>query len=143
MPTGGRASLILDTNILISGLFYKGSVLREVVNTGFDHYELIFSNQTWDELADVIQRDFLEKLSPLATRLRLLAEIASHITIIESNSVVTDCEDPKDNKFLSLALDGSVSTIVTGDEKLLKLHPWRNVDVINVHGFLEQYKQSS
>ena len=140
MPVENKPRLILDTNILISGLLYKGSVLREVVSTGFKHYELIFSTQTWDELSEVFQRDFLEKISPLALRLRLLAEVASRITVIESHSLVTDCKDPKDNKFLSLALDGSVPTIVTGDGELLKLDPWRGIDVLTVHSFLEKHK---
>ena len=139
MPVESKPRLILDTNILISGSFYKGSLLREVVSTGFKHYELIFSTQTWDELADVFQRDFLEKITPLAQRLRLLAEIASQITVIESHTLVTDCKDQKDNKFLSLALDGDVKTIVTGDDELLKLHPWRGVDVLTVHGFFEKH----
>ena len=137
MPAENKSNLIIDTNVLVSGFFYKGSVVRQAVTTGFRHYNVVFSTQTWDELTHVFQRDFLEKILPLAQRLRLLFEIASRITVVESKSIVVDCADAKDNKFLSLALDSGTQTIVTGDNDLLQLHPWRAVNIFTVHQFLQ------
>ncbi|WP_373274988.1 putative toxin-antitoxin system toxin component, PIN family [Parapedobacter tibetensis] len=36
---------------------------------------------------------------------------------------LTDCRDPKDNKFLELAVSAKAHAIVTGDLDLLILHP--------------------
>jgi putative PIN family toxin of toxin-antitoxin system len=36
---------------------------------------------------------------------------------------ISDCRDPKDNKFLELANDGNTGYIITGDKDLLTLHP--------------------
>ena len=43
--------------------------------------------------------------------------------MVSVSSVVTDCRDAKDNKFLELAIDGVATCIITGDQDLLVLHP--------------------
>jgi hypothetical protein len=43
---------------------------------------------------------------------------------------VTDCRDPKDNKYLELALAAGAETIVSSDDDLLVLHPWRGVRIL-------------
>ena len=49
-----------------------------------------------------------------------------------------DCADPKDNKFLELACDASAMLIVTGDDDLLRLHPWRGVRIVAPATFLAE-----
>jgi uncharacterized protein len=43
---------------------------------------------------------------------------------------VSDCRDPKDHKYLELALAAGAETIVTSDYDLLILHPWRRVRLL-------------
>jgi putative PIN family toxin of toxin-antitoxin system len=50
---------------------------------------------------------------------------------------VTACRDPKDDKFLSLALSGSATHIVTGDADLLALHPFREIEIVSPGAFVE------
>jgi len=42
---------------------------------------------------------------------------------------VNSCRDPKDKKFLELAISGAASHIITGDEDLLALHPFRGIAI--------------
>ena len=42
---------------------------------------------------------------------------------------VTDCRDAKDNKYLELALAAKAGVIVSSDEDLLVLDPWRGVRI--------------
>ena len=51
---------------------------------------------------------------------------------------VVECRDPKDNKFLELAIDAHADTIVSGDSDLLCLHPWRSVAIVSPAAFLER-----
>ncbi|MEJ7684799.1 MAG: putative toxin-antitoxin system toxin component, PIN family [Segetibacter sp.] len=44
---------------------------------------------------------------------------------------ITDCRDPKDNKFLELAISANASCIITGDKDLLVLHPFRGIPILN------------
>ena len=45
----------------------------------------------------------------------------------------SDCRDPKDDKFLELALNGKATHIVSGDEDLLVLHPFRGIPILTPH----------
>jgi len=46
------------------------------------------------------------------------------------------CRDPKDNKFLELAVAGEATHIVTGDSDLLVLNPFRDIAVLTPSEFL-------
>lgn len=59
---------------------------------------------------------------------------------VDSHSVVADCADADDNKFLVLALDSGAKLIVTGDKDLLALHPWRGVEIGKAGDFARSYK---
>ena len=43
---------------------------------------------------------------------------------------VTDCRDPKDNKYLELALAAGASIIVSSGDDLLVLDPWRGIRIL-------------
>jgi uncharacterized protein len=47
---------------------------------------------------------------------------------------VTDCRDPKDDKYLELALAAGAET--SGDDDLLVLHPWRSVRILRPADYL-------
>jgi uncharacterized protein len=49
---------------------------------------------------------------------------------------VTECRDPKDDKFLELALDGKAEVLVTGDSDLLCMHPWRGIAILSPADYL-------
>jgi uncharacterized protein len=130
-----KTRVILDTNTFVSGIIFKGDVLRRVVEFAVDEYEVVFSSETWDELAFVLQREKFEQNLPLGTRLGVLAELAARVTEINPTTFVTDCRDPKDNKFLSLALDANVGIIVSGDADLKVLDPWRGIRIMSPEEF--------
>jgi predicted nucleic acid-binding protein len=55
---------------------------------------------------------------------------------VEPSEQVEDCRDPKDNCYLALAWAAGASVIVSGDEDLLVLDPWRGVRVLRPAQFL-------
>jgi putative PIN family toxin of toxin-antitoxin system len=132
-----KPRIIVDTNVIISGVLLKGETIRRLLLFLLNEYQLVFSQTTWDELAAVFQREHFEKYMPLGARLRVLADMAGLIEIVASVSIVTDCRDPKDNKFLSLALDAGVTIIVTGDRDLLVLHPYRGIAIQSPADFMQ------
>jgi putative PIN family toxin of toxin-antitoxin system len=50
--------------------------------------------------------------------------------------VVRECRDPKDDKFLELALNGRADLIITGDADLLVLNPWRGIEIVTPREYL-------
>ncbi len=55
--------------------------------------------------------------------------------IIEVDEIITECRDPKDNKYLELAVSGRADYLITGDQDLLILNPWRNLKIITAPEF--------
>jgi predicted nucleic acid-binding protein len=56
--------------------------------------------------------------------------------VVPITTSVKECRDPKDDKFLELAISGGASYIVSGDADLLTLHPFRGIAVITPQDFL-------
>jgi len=136
--TAGASKLriILDTNTLVSAFLFSGETPRAALQHALNDYQVVFSPETWDELADVFQRDKFDAVLPRASRMRVLAELARYIDVVTVTSAITDCRDDKDNKFLALALDSGATSIVSGDKDLLTLHPWRGVVILSPGDFL-------
>ena len=47
--------------------------------------------------------------------------------------------NPKDDKFIDIAINGGASHIITGDNDLLVLHPIQNITVINLRNFSDEF----
>jgi predicted nucleic acid-binding protein len=58
------------------------------------------------------------------------------VTKIAVDQTVTDCIDPKDNKFLALAEAADAELIVASDPHLTDMHPWRGIPIIPPAAFL-------
>ena len=48
------------------------------------------------------------------------------------------CRDPKDDKFLEVAVAGEADVIVSGDQDLLVLHPFGGIPIIPPVAFLRR-----
>ena len=46
------------------------------------------------------------------------------------------CRDPKDDKFLDVALAGGAHALITGDLDLLALHPFHGIPIVTPAEFL-------
>lgn len=62
-----------------------------------------------------------------------LAEIAEFVPIIRR---VRECRDAKDDKFLEVALNGRADVIITGDEALLRMNPWRGIEILTPNTYI-------
>jgi len=54
---------------------------------------------------------------------------------------ITACRDPKDNKFLELAIAGNATHIVSGDNDLLELSPFEQIQIVTPEAFLAPFPQ--
>ena len=136
-PLAQLPPIVLDTNLLVSAALLPGSPSAQALTQAVLTHELAFSDDTWDELHAVLHRPRFDRYFPHAGQrsgyLHALARAACWHHVV---STITDCRDPKDNKFLALALDAGVATIVSGDNDLLFLHPWRGIAVVRPSAFV-------
>jgi len=99
--------------------------------------EVICTHAILRELTDVFLRKKFDKYASLNDRISILKQLENQLTIIQEPIIhIDDCRDPKDNKYLELAVSEKVACLITGDKDLLILHPYRNIPILTASDFL-------
>jgi putative PIN family toxin of toxin-antitoxin system len=128
--------VVLDTNTILSALLMRSSLPRQAFDRAFDEGVVLVSEETIAELTDVIQRPKFDRYVGEEERLMFLATFLHDSEIVEVTEVITDCRDAKDNTFLEVAVSGKATTIVSGDQDLLVLHPYRGIEIVTPRQFV-------
>jgi putative PIN family toxin of toxin-antitoxin system len=123
--------IVLDASVLISAAMGRGSVPDQAVRHAFACDRVAVSEPMMAELVDVFARPRLARFVLPDLRDEVLALLDTSGVFVAPAERVTDCRDAKDNKYLELALAARVATIVSGDDDLLLLHPWRGVRILS------------
>ena len=128
---------VFDTNTFISAALIEGSVNDLALDKAFKTGKVIVSEATFAELTEVLFRKKFDKYLTDERRLQILQKLERDMVICEVNITLSDCSDPKDNKFLELAVAANAFCIVTGDKDLLVMHPFRNIAILSSADFLK------
>nr|VFJ77930.1 MAG: putative toxin-antitoxin system toxin component, PIN family [Candidatus Kentron sp. FW] len=110
--------LIIDTNTLVSALLIKHSVPRQAFDKALVH-EVLLSRATIEELNDVLSREKFCKYITGAERTLFVETLLQQSVLVGITDKVDVCRDPRDNKFLDLAISGEADYLITGDDDLL------------------------
>lgn len=97
---------------------------------------LAMSQAVFDEVDAVLRRPTLARFVDPSLRTELLDQLLSGTEWFRPVMRVADCRDPNDNMYLELALVAQASTIVSGNQDLLVLHPWRGIRIVRPAGYL-------
>lgn len=127
--------LVIDTNVWISFSFFKSGILANRLEAVLDENDYALSNECFCELADVLMRARFNRFATVKDRELILKDIANGAEWYTPTETITDCRDPKDNMFLELAVTCRATAILTGDEDLLMLHPFRSIAIMTVEAF--------
>ncbi len=130
--------LVVDTNVFLSAIILPLYVPRRAVDQALDQALLLFSEATMSELADVLFRKKLDRYVSQVERTRFLQHLASAAELVPIIRTVHECRDPKDDKFLEVALNGRADVIITGDVDLLRMHPWREIAIVTPVNYLRR-----
>ncbi len=134
--------IVVDTGVLVSAALWPKSVPADAVALAFRQGRVWVSRETLAELSDVIQRPKFERHLRLEKRQAFYNDFAKLTQLALVTTPITDCRDPKDNKFLALALDAQASTILSSDPHLTSLSPWRGVRIVAPADFIRQITDS-
>ncbi|MBS3122230.1 putative toxin-antitoxin system toxin component, PIN family [Candidatus Woesearchaeota archaeon] len=131
----GKTKVLLDTNILISALGWKGKpkVIFEKCLHG--ELELVTSSEQIDELQramDYPKFNFTEEQK--ITFVSIILEIATMVEITGKLEIIT--EDMYDNMILETAVAGNAGYLISGDDHLLKLKQFKDVKIVTPSEFL-------
>ena len=111
-------------------------VAARAVDKALAQFEVVVSEASVEEIADVLSRAKFDRYLTLQDREEFLRRLLQVTTLVSVLSEITDCRDPKDNRFLALALDSASDCIVSGDDDLLESSPWRGIEIVSPTAFL-------
>jgi len=130
--------VVLDTNVLISGIFFGGppSLILEAWREG--KFILVFSAEIlaeYRQTASILAEDH----PPIDLRF-ILAVIENEAEICEAPVLLSQiCIDPEDDKFLACALASGSPVVVSGDKHLLKVSGFHGIQVMRPRAFLDTF----
>lgn len=130
--------IVVDTNALISRLLVPESVPGRAVRRVVDASQLLVSEDTLNELADVLSRPKFDAYVSIDDRQEFFRRLSTVAELVPITYRIQVCRDPKDDKFLELAVNGNADLVVTGDDDLLVLSPFRGIPIITPASYLKR-----
>lgn len=130
--------VVLDTNVLVSALLFKGKLSRLVELWQKRKIIPVISKETFTELTTVLH---YPKFSLSKDEIRSVVEheILPYFEVIEVvKNVKAVYRDAGDDKFISCALSASVDCIVSRDKDFCDLGQYKNVRIISASDFLRK-----
>jgi uncharacterized protein len=131
-----RERIVIDTNVLISGLFSTTSTPALAVEKAVTKAQLVATMETLRELIEKLHSPKFDRYLPRERRDALLERVASLVEIIDVLQTIRASRDPEDDKFLEAAVNGRADVIVTGDRDLLDLNPFRGIAILTPTAYL-------
>ena len=131
-----KVRYVFDTNVIVSSLLFKNSNPSKAFRYALKYGEVLLSLELLEELSDVLGRKKFDCFVTSEERDEFLETFVERATLVEIIESVQECRDLKDNKILELALSGQAEYIVSGDQDLLVLNPFRDVKIVTAEEFL-------
>lgn len=130
--------IVLDTNVLISGIFFSGPP-SEILKAWQDgHVQLVLSPEIIEKYTRV--STLLADEYPGIEIGAILTLVVAHSETIQTAPLADQaCEDPADDKFLACALSSKSKLVISGDKHLLKVSGYRGIAVLTPRAFVQQY----
>ena len=131
---------VVDTNSLVSASLIGGTKTSRAMDRAIILGKLTFSNGTMDEFVEVLFRKKFDKyFLNNEEKWSAIQRISFSAIFFSPTEVITECRDPKDDKFLELAVSSNASCIISGDKDLLILNPFRGIPILNAVDFLNNF----
>lgn len=129
--------VVIDTNVLVSAIYWDGIPLK-VLDKCLEHpYEIIISEEIWQEYCNVIrllEEKYLPDEGTLA-RLDYLDRVSTMVETVKSGPITSD---PDDDIFFEAALSSGAKAIISGDKHLLDKHLFKDISVLKPRDFLKR-----
>jgi putative PIN family toxin of toxin-antitoxin system len=131
--------VVVDTNILVSFAIRPSHDFERLFDYLAARATTLISDETIAELFMVLNRDaFRSYISRdnVIDYVEWYAGISESVVVTEQ---VAACRDPRDDKFLSLAIAGKADCIVSGDKDLLEMIDYKEIPIYRAAKFLELF----
>ena len=130
--------VILDTNVVMSAVFFGGSPLKILEAWREGRVELVVSEDILSEYAEIADR--LSVRYPQVDFHPWLSLIRENATIVRvRRPYPAVCEDSDDDAFLACALKAGAKIICSGDHHLLQVDGHAGVEILPPRLFSMKY----
>jgi putative PIN family toxin of toxin-antitoxin system len=128
--------VVFDTNVLVSALLFEYSTPAQAFFFAASNGEILISADLVNEIHRVIYRPKFDRYISDSQREDFTLSLVEAGDLVNVTDAIAVCRDPKDNMILELAVSGKADVIVTGDDDLLALNPFRKISILNPQAFL-------
>ena len=129
--------IVIDTNVVASAVFFGGKPYELLHYIMEGRVDVVASKEIVDEYEDIVHR-LQQKYPAISTKIPL-QEFIARFEIIRVSSDIHISRDPDDDKFISCAVDGKCIYIVSGDNDLLSIGNYRDIEILTVVDFLNRF----
>lgn len=127
--------VVLDTNIFISAILYKGTPLKILELCILkNQIEIAISPELLAELIGKLKYKFGIKSHTIEN---LKSGLESNMINVLPEYTTKICRDSSDNKIIDLAIYAGAGFIVTGDKDLLELKVYKGIKILTPSEFLK------
>jgi hypothetical protein len=126
--------LVLDTNVVVSGLLWDGAP-RKLLNAGrFEGILLFTSSPLLAELTDILSRSkFEKKITASLLSIDELIDLYTELAVVVRPAVVPRlAPDPDDDVVIGTAIAAKADLVVTGDRALLSVKEYNGGRIVSV-----------
>lgn len=134
--TAAVPKVVFDTNIFVSGHFWKGPPYRCLLAAEARLANLVVSEPILSELREKLTDKFGVAAADVATIVERLGTFAETAPVLGRSGWVA--QDPDDDKFIDAALSGGAGVIVSGDRHLLSLAKIEEIEILTARQFLDR-----
>jgi putative PIN family toxin of toxin-antitoxin system len=128
--------IVVDASVLVSAALRIGSQPDLAFSHAAEQDEIAVSEAILHEITHVLNRPKFARLIDPSRSSRLIQVLNARGTWFVPTTPVFDCRDAKDNKYLELALEARASVMLSGDDDLLTLDPWRGIRILQPAEYL-------
>ena len=133
--------VVFDTSTLVGAALRRRSTPRQALLEALHFCDVCASAETLAELEEVLGRSKFERYLDLEKRRAFISWFRKSVRLFQVNDgkaaeVEPPCRDPNDDKFLAVALVSGADAVVSSDEDLLVLNPWRRISIMKPSEFL-------
>jgi putative PIN family toxin of toxin-antitoxin system len=139
--TAGIPKVVFDTNILVSGHFWKGPPYRCLLAAEAGLSVLVLSDPIVSELREKLSDKFGVPAEEIDAIIDRLATHAERVAVQGRSGWVP--QDPDDDKLIDTALSGGAAIIVSGDRHLLTLGIVEGIEIVTPRQFLDRLAAAS
>lgn len=134
--TARATKVVFDTNILVSGHFWKGPPYRCLLAADAGLVLLVLTEPIISEFKEKLARKFGVPDIEVGTIIERLATRAEIVPVQGRSGWVT--QDADDDKFIDAALASGAAIIVSGDKHLLTLGSVDGIEIVTAREFLDR-----